>query len=220
MKYKYLILDFGKVLAKPATGVWLVTPEFLRNVDIDKINKDKLKDALEYYGYILNGKVETTEEEYNLLYQYYQSVLERIGYEITDDCTKKIAYDFVYNDSKYLLYNDVAKELERLANEYTLMILSDNWPCLDNYMNKKGIQRYFKKVYISSVYGELKRDGLFFNHPIEEYDIKEGEALFIDDNEELLDVAVTKGLDVKLMDRDNKIMDSKYEIIHSLSEIV
>lgn len=33
--------------------------------------------------------------------------------------------------------------------------------------------------------------------------IKQGETIFIDDNEELLDIAVTKGLDVRLMDREN-----------------
>ena len=34
---KYLILDMGKVLVEPASGDWLITNEFLKNVDIEKI---------------------------------------------------------------------------------------------------------------------------------------------------------------------------------------
>ena len=81
-----------------------------------------------------------------------------------------------------------------------------------------GINKYFNKMYISSVYGCTKGEGVFFDFPIKEFNIKKGEALFIDDSEELLDVAITKGLDVKLMDRD-KVNSSKYEIISDLFEI-
>lgn len=220
MKYKYIILDFGKVLSKPAIDNWLITPAFVEKVDMSKIEKEKLYEAMKKYGYLLNGKVVTTEEEYKLLIEFYKNVLENVGYKESEDCVKSIAYDFVYNDSKYELYDDVVEQLQQLSNEYTLIILSDNWPCLYEYMKKKDIEKYFEKVYVSSVYGELKRDGLFFNHPIEEFNIGKGEALFIDDNESLLDVAVTKGLDVKLMDRDKKVSNSKYEIVHNLSEIV
>ena len=40
---KYLILDMGRVLVEPATGDWVITNEFLKNVDMKKIDKDKLK---------------------------------------------------------------------------------------------------------------------------------------------------------------------------------
>ena len=38
------------------------------------------------------------------------------------------------------------------------------------------------------------------------------------DNEELLDVAVTKGLDVRLMDREGVVSNSKYKVINNLEE--
>ena len=49
--------------------------------------------------------------------------------------------------------------------------------------------------------------------------IKQGEALFVDDNESNLDIAKEKGFDVMIMDRENKIIDSKYKIINNLSNI-
>lgn len=36
---KYLILDFGKVLAYPTTGNWSITPKFIELVDLKKIDK-------------------------------------------------------------------------------------------------------------------------------------------------------------------------------------
>ena len=40
---KYIILDFGKVLAYPTTGNWDITPKFLELIDINKIDMNKLK---------------------------------------------------------------------------------------------------------------------------------------------------------------------------------
>ena len=45
------------------------------------------------------------------------------------------------------------------------------------------------------------------------------EAIFIDDNESLLDVAKEKGLNVKLMDRDKTNVNSKYEVINDLMNL-
>ena len=45
---KYIIFDFGKVLAYPPTGVWTITPLFLDLIDIKTIDK---------YGYDNNIKI-------------------------------------------------------------------------------------------------------------------------------------------------------------------
>ena len=60
---------------------------------------------------------------------------------------------------------------------------------------------------------------VLFDYPINEYKIKPGEAYFVDDKESLLDIAVEKNLEVMLMDRGRKVKNSKYKIIHSLSDI-
>lgn len=43
MKYKYIILDFGKVLAGPTTGDWFITPKFEKVIDMSLIDRDVLK---------------------------------------------------------------------------------------------------------------------------------------------------------------------------------
>lgn len=218
---KYLILDMGRVLVEPTTGHWLITPTFIKNVDIEKIDKERYKEASKKYNYILDGKAITLEDEYVIMYNYYSSIFNEIGYSIEKENLENIVRDFVYNenDNKYYLYDDVKEQLERLSKEYTLLMLSDNWPCGEEYLKKHDIYKYFEKVYISSVYGTKKIEKIFFDYPIKEFNIKNGEALFVDDNESLLDVAVEKGLDVRLMDRLNINPKSNYEVIHSLQEL-
>lgn len=77
----------------------------------------------------------------------------------------------------------------------------------------------FSKVYISSIYGQVKKNGDFFDNPIRDFNIKKGEAIFIDDNEGLLEIALNKGFEVRLMDRERKIEKSKFKIIHDLKQI-
>lgn len=218
---KYLILDMGRVLVEPTTGHWTITPTFLKNVDMKKIDENKLKESLKKCGNLLSGKAETLEEEYDVIYKYYNELFKEAEYSIDDKNLENIVRDFVYNenDNKYYLYNDIQKELERLSKKYTVLMLSDNWPCGEEFLKKHDIYKYFTKVYMSSVYGVQKKEKVFFDYPIKDFNIKNGEALFIDDKEELLDIAVEKGLDVMLMDRLGNVESSKYKIIHTLEEV-
>ena len=51
---KYIILDFGRVLAYPPTGYWQITPKFLKLVDISKVKIEQLKDAIKKYNNIIS----------------------------------------------------------------------------------------------------------------------------------------------------------------------
>ena len=219
MDYKYLILDFGNVLAYPVSGHWFITERFTNLIDMDKIDMKCLENAIHKYRHILARKVMTLSEEHDQFRDFYKSILKEIKYQITsDDIINEISYDFAYNPLKCNIYEDVIPSLERLSKKYELLLLSDNWPCGKAIMEYYNLDKYFTKMYISSVYGYLKEEGVFFDYPIKEYNIKPQEALFIDDTEHILDVAITKGLDVKIMKRD-KINKSKYQIITGLNEI-
>ena len=219
---KYLILDMGRVLVEPASGDWLITNEFLKNVDMSKIDKRKLDKAIESSCYLLDGKAIDLDEEYNLIMDFYQTVFKKINYNIPETNLENIVNNFVYDkdDSKYYLYKNVEADLKILSKKYTVLMLSDNWPCAFNYLKRYNIDKYFTKIYISSVYGERKQDKVFFDYPIKEFNIKKNEALFIDDNESLLDIAVEKGLQVLHMDRNNVLKTSKYKIIHDFSDLL
>lgn len=220
--YKYVILDMGNVLVGPPTGEWLITSTFLKFVDKDKVDIEKYRSVKKEIQHIIDRKAETLSEEYDIFIEFYTKLISGMGLDINEEQIKEIVDDFVFNkhDDKYYLYDDVKEELERLSNKYTLLLLSDNWPCAIDYLKEKNIYDYFKKVYISSIYGVRKSDEILFDYPIKEFNIKDGEALFVDDNSDLLDIAEDKNLNVLLMDRYNKVEDSKFSVIHELSEIV
>lgn len=220
MNYKYIVLDFGNVLVTPTTGDWHITPKFLELIDINKIDMDKYNEMLKKYSYLLSEKLLTQEEEYDMFIRFYDNILSNIDYpNYNKEIVKEIAYDRTYNNTKYTLCNNIINELTELKKKYKLLMLSDNWPCVIPYMKDTGLYDFFDKLYISSVYHALKKDGVFFDYPIKDYNIKPHEALFIDDKEELLDIAKEKGFDCMLMDRYKKTKNSKYKIINDLMNL-
>ncbi len=217
---KYVILDFGMVLAYPTTGNWHITPKFMELVDISKIERESLKKAFNNNKEILDRKVLNLEEEYNMFLEFYNNVLLECKYpNYNIEISKKIAYNRTYESDKYKPYDSIKEELTELSKKYKLLLLSDNWPDAIDSLKEYGIYDLFSRVYISSIYGQLKKDGDFFYNPIKDFNIAEGEAIFIDDSEKLLEIAVDKGLKVILMDREGRIEKSKFKIIHNLKNI-
>jgi len=219
MDYKYVILDFGKVLAGPTTGEWFITPKFKELVDMSLIDKEELNKAFDKYDDIISRKMNTEEEEYHNFYEFYSLVLQEVYPKYTDDIAHSIAYNFTYKEDKYTFYPNIKEELDNLKNKYKLLLLTDNWPCIERILKDNKLYKYFDKIYISSQYGSIKAEGIFFDYLINDYDIKKGDALFIDDSIENLDVGKEKGLAVLLMDRENNIECDKYKKINDLSNI-
>ncbi len=217
---KYIILDFGKVLAYPVTGHWFITPKFMELVDMSKIDLSQFNECTKKLNDILFQKVMNREEEYEMFCSFYSQLFDLLDYhDDSQQLVEDIVYDMVYTSHKYRLYDGVKEELEELSKKYTILLLSDNWPCCIDIMKEYDIDKYFRKLYISSIYGCTKSDKNFFDYPIKDYKIHSNEAIFVDDNPNLLAIAQQKGLDVRLMDRDNKYQESEYPIIHNLHDI-
>lgn len=219
MNYKYIILDFGKVLAGPTTGEWFITPKFIELVNMSLIDKDKLNETFNKHTEIISRRMNTEEEEYHNFYELYSLVLQEVYPKYTNDIAHSIAYNFTYKQDKYTFYDNIKEELEVLSKKYKLLLLTDNWPCVERILKENKLYKYFDKIYISSEYGSIKKEGIFFDYLLNDYNIKKGDALFIDDSIENLDVGVEKGLDVLLMDRDNNIECDKYKKISDLKNI-
>ncbi len=215
--YKYLVLDFGNVVATSPWRNWDITPKFVELIDLNKLDMDKYLEIKNKYRHMLSEKIINLDQELDMFTRYYDGILSEVNYQnYTKEIAKAIAYDRVHNNGRYELCNGIKDELEILKDKYILIMLTDNWPCVFDYLRDMEIDKYFDKIYVSSIYGSIKREGTFFDYPINDYHIKPGEALFIDDCEENLDVAKTKGFDVLLMDRDIIVRESKHKIIHDL----
>ena len=218
---KYLILDFGLVLGKPKTGNWFITPNFYEIIGKNKIDLKRLNVLFNKYNENISKKIITKEEEYKAFKEFYFNIMNELKIvKNLEEVSEKLAEDFVYNEEKYIMYDDVYEFLERESQKYIIILLSDNWPCVYAILKKWGIDRFFTKIYISSEYPALKKDGLLFDYAINEFRIKKNEAIFIDDNPELLEIADKKKLIPVLMDRNNLHNDySTYKRINDLQNM-
>ena len=218
MNIKYIIFDFGKVLGYPKSGKWFLTPKFITILNESKIELEKAKETISNNRYLVKDDlpIKTLKEEYNLFIGFYSNILDELG--LDKELAKEIAYDKVYNNSEYSLYDDVKNVLNSLNKNYKLIMLTNNFPSIIDYLKNEDIYDLFDKVYVSSICETSKNEEKFFDMVINDYNIKENEALFIDDFEDNLDIGIRKKLNVVMLDRGNK-KESKYKKISSLVEL-
>lgn len=218
MNLKYIIFDFGKVLGYPISGKWFSTPKFMSFLSNLNIDMNKVKDVISENKYLVKDDlpIKTLEEEYNMFISFYSNILDGLG--LNKDMAKEIAFDKVYNNSEYLLYDDVKDVLNVLNKKYKLIMLTNNFPSIIDYLKNEDIYDLFDKVYVSSICETSKNEEKFFDMVINDYNIKENEALFIDDFEDNLNIGLRKKLNVIMLDRENK-KESKYKKISSLVEL-
>lgn len=218
MNIKYIIFDFGKVLGYPKSGKWFLTPKFITILNESKIELEKAKETISNNRYLVKDDlpIKTLKEEYNLFIGFYSNILDELG--LDKELAKEIAYDKVYNNSEYSLYDDVKNVLNSLNKNYKLIMLTNNFPSIIDYLKNEDIYDLFDKVYVSSICETSKNEEKFFDMVINDYNIKENEALFIDDFEDNLDIGIRKKLNVVMLDRENK-KESKYKKISSLVEL-
>ena len=218
MNLKYIIFDFGKVLGYPKSGKWFLTPKFMAILNDSKIDFDKVKEVLLKNKYLVKDDlpIKTLEEEYQMFINFYSNILNELG--LDKYLAKEIAFDKVYNNNEYLLYDDVKDILNVLNKKYKLIMLTNNFPSIIDYLKYEDVYDLFDKVYVSSVCETSKNEEKFFDMVIRDYNIKENEALFIDDFEDNLDIGIRKKLKVIMLDRENK-KDSKYKKISNLVEL-
>ena len=183
-----------------------------------KIDIDKAKEVISKNKYLVKDDlpIKTLEEEYNMFINFYSNILNELM--LDESLAKEIAYDKVYNNSEYSLYDDVKNVLNKLSKNYKMIMLTNNFPSIIDYLKNEDIYDLFDKVYVSSICETSKNEEKFFDMVINDYNIKESEALFIDDFEDNLDIGIRKKLNVVMLDRENK-KDSKYKKISNLVEL-
>ncbi len=218
MNFKYIIFDFGKVLGYPKSGKWFITPKFMTILNDYNINYDLVKEAISNNKYLVRDDlpIKTLEEEYNMFIGFYSNILDEL--KIDKSYAKEIAYDKVYNKNELLLYDDVKDVLNRLNKKYKLIIRTNNFPSIVDYLKYEEVYDLFDKVYVSSICETSKNEEKFFDMVISDYNIKENESVFIDDFENNLDIGTSKKMNVIMLDRENK-KESKYKKITNLFEL-
>ena len=159
---KNIIFDIGGVLAEPKSGHWFITTNFWNILNKNLIDEEKLKISLKKYLYLQTQEPKTEKDEHEMFSNYYCNVLKDINYPNASlDIANKLADDCVYNDDKFIFFDDVYSILEELSKKYNLYIISNGWPSSFRVLKNKGIDKYFKGIIISSMYTTVKEENLF-----------------------------------------------------------
>ncbi|HEY5588822.1 MAG TPA: HAD-IA family hydrolase [Candidatus Paceibacterota bacterium] len=223
---KAILFDSGRTLNVPRTGHWFITPRFYEIIDKGILTNNPvvlnnaMDKASDYINKILT--VSTEEEEFLMFKEFYKIVLNELEYPFIDDnILNALAEDNVYNDDKFLFFDDVEPLLKELEKKYMLGVVSDTWPSLERVFINKGLKKYFSTFIMSSIYGTCKAEKTLFKIALDELNLEPNETLFVDDSESNLDAAKEFGLTPILIDRyDRKDIKSKYPIIRSLEELL
>lgn len=223
---KAILFDSGWTLNVPKTGHWFITPRFYEIINEGYLTNNPvvlnnaMEKASDYIKKILT--VSTEKEEFLMFKEFYKIVLNEIEYPFIDDnILNALAEDNVYNDEKFLFFDDVEPLLKVLEKKFILGVVSDTWPSLERVFINKGLKKYFSTFIMSSIYGTCKAEKILFKIALDELNLQPKETLFVDDSESNLDAAKEFGLIPILIDRyDRKGLQSKYPIIRSLEELL
>ncbi|MDZ4992564.1 HAD-IA family hydrolase [Clostridium perfringens] len=209
-KVKAILFDSGRVLNRPTTGHWFITPNFFEYVDkqkFDSIKKSKRNNAFsKAYEYIDKQKFILTEsDEYTHFLEYYKIISNNLPeLDLTNGDIKSITNDYVYNYEKYTFFQDVQNVLQKLSQSYKLAIVSDAWPSLEGIFINMNLRKYFSSFIISSQKGITKPNELMFRLALQELNLSPEEALFIDDNPKNCEAAIKFGIPSIILCRDLK----------------
>lgn len=223
---KAILFDSGRTLNVPRTGHWFITPNFMKIIEKEEVSfsieeiENAMEKAYKHISKIL--LVESEEQEYLMFKRFYEIVLKEINYpNYNEEIIELLAKDNVYNDEKFLFFEDVEQSLKILKEKYLLGVVSDTWPSLERVFISNNLRQYFSTFIMSSIYGSNKGEKTLFKIAIEELGITPEEAIFIDDSESNLEAAEEFGMIPILIDVYNsQDLKSKYPIIRSISELI
>lgn len=230
-RIKAILFDSGRVLNRPATGHWFITPGFFTFVNRKKFNSiplPKRNTAFNKAGeYISKQSLILDEnEEYEHFLEYYRIFSRHLPeLQLTSEEVQVIAIDYVYNYNKYTFFNDAMNLIPDLSSSYKLAVVSDAWPSLEGVFKNAGLRDYFSSFVISSKKGILKPHKLMYKTALDELGILPEEAVFVDDNIKNCIGAMNVGINSYLLCRDlksyfyNRMTNRNYNIIRNLNSL-
>lgn len=223
-----ILFDSGRVLNRPATGHWFVSPYFFNYVDQKKFLAIPIKKrkAAFYHAskYIMHQKlIRSEEEEYKHFIQFYEIFAAYLPeLDLDAASTHAIARDLVFNRGKYTFFEDALYLIPKLSKKYKLAIVSDAWPSLENVFVNAKMRDYFSSFIISSKMGVTKPNKLMYQAALDELRISSGQAIFIDDNIKNCNGASQLGIQTLVIKRNwklytlNKLLRRSSHLIRNL----
>lgn len=225
---KAILFDSGHTLNYPRTGNWFIPPNFFKYVDrtlFASIDPGRINEAFSRAMKYLDSNHLVLDEatEYEQFTEFYRMISSEFSeLEISNTAISDIAKDTVFNDNKFVFYDDVMEMIPKLSRNYMLGIVSDTWPSLERVYINTGLRGYFTTFVMSCALGIYKPDPIMYRTALSELGIKPCEALFVDDSIKNIEGAKMLGMHSVLILRKEKGKpehDIGYNYVTNLTEL-
>jgi len=189
MNMKYILWDFDGTLAY-RDGKWSgALYSILLNNGIIDITIDAIKPYLTK-GFTWHNTEKSNKELFGnkTWWEYYEDYFSNIFIElgiqknISEKISKGIKKEYM-DITKWHIYDDTVKTLERLINKnYINIILSNHIPELEEIVKGLGIDKYFLKIYSSGNIGYEKPNSEIYKYVINDAKINPNDCIMIGDS--------------------------------------
>lgn len=226
LKYSGIFFDLGWTLMRPSSGDWIITDKVREFIDpqiFNSIPPKKLQAAsAKASAYLRDEIILTEEEELDRFTHFYTTAAENLPeLKLTREQVEIIAYDKVFNDSNYLLFDDVKGALAQLKQRYKLGVISDTWPSIKRVLTNMGIYDCFDNLTMSYELGVTKPHPKMYKHALKAMGLPAHETIFIDDIETNLDGAYAFGIQpVMAFTKPDSRKSAKYPSMKRIPELL
>ena len=222
---KVIFFDVGNTLDAPASGDWMFTTLFLDLAGgrLAQCGDAEIQNAREAGLRFLeqNHHVTTVEEEIRQFNMYYSLISDRLGLDLTEAESERIARDRACNLKNYIPYPGVAEVLSELSRTHQLGIISDTWPSIEQQLEYIGVSPYLSFRTYSCFVGAFKPDRRIYLDALNKSGVSAGEAVFIDDGLRNLEGAAALGITPILIAADPRSdVETSYLKIRDLRELI
>lgn len=129
-------------------------------------------------------------------------------------------YDEFLDPACWKVYPDVEPCLKELVRHGCELAVISNWDAtLEQHLRSIGLLPYFSDVFASAVVGYRKPNRAIFEIALERMRAKPEETVHVGDLEEADGAAADAGIRPIIIDRHHRIAESRFEVVHSLTEI-
>jgi len=181
---KYIVFDLGSVVIKENWDA--INDEFMKKYGISTFMRSQYNEEVQdVYDEVIAGKKEMVE--------VFKKILEVKERKDLDPQELVEAYQESYGKNKGL-NQELIELIRELRKRYKLACLTDTIPIHYEDHRKRGLLDEFDKPFGSHEIGGKKRDGTPFDILIEKLGVMPNEIVFIDDGEDNVRVAKSKGI--------------------------
>ncbi len=195
---KAILFDCGGVMVRPTTGDWLLAPAHAGILGDDFIanHLESFRRARGKYADMIPdaNRIDTDAEECAMFEAFYAPCFADMGMPLSPENLTRLARAQVYDDDRYVFFDDVLPYFAAWRERYKLGIVSDAPPSTRRILRTAGVMALMDGATFSCDLGVLKPDPRMHQSALDQLGVRAADAVFVDDFPSKMRGAVEMGI--------------------------